>query len=99
MNKQEFIDTLSKELGSAKTDAAKILDTVLQCIAQSLEKDDALKFTGFGTFKGKNYPAREMKSIDGKMITVPAQRRVTLSAGKGLKDVVNARSKTLVKND
>ena len=50
MNKSEFIEKLSKELDTTKTEASKNFDSVIKCISQSMKDNDELKFIGFGTF-------------------------------------------------
>ena len=53
MNKTEFIEKLSEELGTTKTEASKNFDAVIKCITHVMKDNDELRFTGFGTFKAK----------------------------------------------
>jgi nucleoid DNA-binding protein len=90
MNKAEFIDMLSKELDTSKAVAGKNLDALLKCVTHAMKINDELRFTGFGTFKGKHTKAKEVRTPKGTMARVPAQRRISFSVGKEFKNVVNS---------
>jgi DNA-binding protein HU-beta len=89
MNKTEFIEKLSKELDTTKTEANKNFDAVIKCIAQAMKDNDELRFTGFGTFKAKQTEEKQVKTPSGIMATVPAQRRISFSVGSNFKSIVN----------
>jgi DNA-binding protein HU-beta len=91
MNKSEFIEKLSKELDTTKTEASKNFDSVIKCISQSMKDNDELKFIGFGTFKAKQTKAKEVKTPRGTIAKVLAQRRVSFSAGREFKAIVNGK--------
>ena len=89
MNKAEFIEKLSKELGTTKTEANKKFDSVIKCITQAMRDNDELRFTGFGTFKAKQTKATEVRTPKGIVAKVPAKRRVSFSVGSEFKSIVN----------
>lgn len=89
MNKNEFLDILSKDLGCTKTKANTTLNTVFKCIAYSLKDASELKFIGFGSFKTKDTEAKEVRTPRGTIAQVPARKRVTFSVGSEFKDIVN----------
>ena len=89
MNKTEFIEKLSEELDTTKTEASKNLKAVINCIAHAMKDNDELRFVGFGSFKAKNKEATEVRTPKGAMAKVPAQRRVSFSVGSELKSIVN----------
>jgi len=91
MNKTEFIEKLSKELDTTKTEASKNFDAVIKCIAHAMKDNDELRFTGFGTFKAKNKEATEVRTPKGTMAKVPAQRRVSFSVGSDFKATANGK--------
>ena len=91
MNKTEFIEKLSKELDTTKTEASKNFDAVIKCIAHAMKDNDELRFTGFGTFKAKNKEATEVRTPKGTMAKVPAQRRVSFSVGSEFKTIANGK--------
>lgn len=89
MNKTKFLEKLSEELGTTKTQASKNFETVIRCIANTMKDNDELRFVGFGSFKAKNKEATEIRTPKGTMVKVPAQRRVSFSVGTEFKDAVN----------
>ena len=89
MNKTEFIEKLSKELDTTKTEANKNFDAVIKCITQAMKDHDELRFTGFGSFKAKQTEAKEVKTPKGTIAKVPAQRRISFSVGSDFKAIVN----------
>ena len=89
MNKTEFIVKLSEELSTTKTEANKNFEAVIKCIAHAMKDNDELRFVGFGTFKAKNTPEKEVKTPKGIMAKVPAQRRISFSVGSEFKATVN----------
>jgi len=89
MNKTEFIEKLSKELGTTKTEASKKFDSIIKCIAQAMRDNDELRFIGFGTFKAKQTKTMEIKTPKGTMAKVPARRRISFSVGSEFKSIVN----------
>ena len=91
MNKTEFIEKLSKELGVTKTEVNKNFEAVIKCVAHAMKDNDELRFTVFGTFKAKNKEATEVRTPKGTMAKVPAQRRVSFSVGSEFKAIVNGK--------
>jgi len=89
MNKNEFIDVLSKELDCNKTKASSILNSVFKCLSHSLRDYQELRFIGFGSFKVKNTQEKEVKTPRGTVAKVPAQKRISFSAGSELKSIIN----------
>jgi DNA-binding protein HU-beta len=86
VNKKEFVELLSSELKSTKTEADKVLTTTLKSINEALKKHTELKFIGFGTFKVKSRAAREVRNPqDGKTIKVPKKNYVSFTPGSELK--------------
>ena len=89
MNKNEFLDILSKDLECTKTKANIVLNSVFKCIAQSLKDSSELRFIGFGSFKVKYTTAKEVRTPRGTIAEVPAQKRVSFSVGSEFKTIVN----------
>ena len=89
MNKNEFLDILSKDLECTKAKASTILNSVFKCIAHSLKDSNELRFIGFGSFKAKHTAAKEVKTPRGTIAKVPAQKRVSFSVGSEFKAIVN----------
>jgi DNA-binding protein HU-beta len=91
MNKSEFIKKLSEETGDTQIVASKNLEAIIKCIEHALKENDELRFVGFGTFKGRQVEAKEVKTPKGTMAVVPAQRRVSFSVGSEFKATVNGK--------
>ncbi len=54
-----------------------------------MKYNDKLRFIGFGSFKAKQTKVKEVKTPIGTIAKVPAQRRVSFSAGSKFKAIVN----------
>lgn len=90
MNKAEFVDWLAEELDSAKAEAERTLNTVLEGIQNVLADGDSLTFVGFGTFKVSERAARTGRNPrTGEEIQIAAAKVPAFKAGKALKDAVN----------
>ena len=82
---------LSKKLGISKIETTKTLNTILECIGDSLKTSDKLKFVRFGTFNIKKMKERTITTPVGIKVKVKAKKKIMFVAGKGLKDVVNSK--------
>jgi len=91
MNKNDLIAEVADTTGLTKADATKAVDGVLDIIATSLKKGDEVRLVGFGTFAVAKRAASEGRNPrTGEKINIPASKRPKFTAGKALKDVVNA---------
>ena len=90
MNKNEFIDRVADMADMSKSDAAKAVDAVFDCITDALRKGDDVRLVGFGTFSASKRAAREGRNPrTGETIQIAASIQPKFSAGKGLKDALN----------
>ena len=91
MNKNEFVNMLSRKANITKKDATVAVNAVLETITETLAKGESVAFVGFGSFNVKDRAAR-MSTIPGstRVIEVPAKKAVSFKAGKDLKTSVNA---------
>ena len=53
MNKGELVDVVAESTKLKKTEVAKVLDSVLDCVKGALKKDADVSLVGFGTWKKK----------------------------------------------
>lgn len=89
MNKQDFVDLISKEVGITKREAKESIDTLFSGITKALKKKKKVTFVGFGTFSSKRRKKRKGRNPQtGRTITIPAKRVPKFRAGKALKDAV-----------
>lgn len=90
MNKTELIDAVAEGADISKAAATRAVDTVLDSIASSLAKGDAVTLVGFGTFSVKDRAARTGRNPrTGEPIQIAAAKVPGFKAGKALKDAVN----------
>ena len=90
MNKGDLIDSIAKQTGSTKTDAASALDAMLDAITGSLKAGQRVSLPGFGSFDTKRREAREGRNpATGAKIQIKAKTVVKFNTGKGLGEAVN----------
>ena len=89
MNKQDVAAKIAKDTGITKTNAAAVIDSMIDGITKSLKKGDSVSFVGFGTFKVSNRKARTARNPQtGAAINIPKRRVPRFTAGKALKQAV-----------
>lgn len=89
MNKQDFIDKISKKAGITKREAKESIDVLFEEITKALKKGQKVTFVGFGTFSTRRRKARKGRNPKtGATIRIAAKRVPKFSAGKALKESV-----------
>lgn len=90
MNKIDLIVTIAEKMNITQRDAEKYLNTLLDVLTQTLEKEEKIKFVGFGTFEVRDRAARKgFNPHTGEEIVIPACKEPTFKPGKELKEIVN----------
>ncbi|WP_321935522.1 HU family DNA-binding protein [Paraburkholderia sp. J8-2] len=91
MNKTELVDAIAARTGSTKTAAAEHLDATMEIISKAMAGGDTVQLVGFGTFStGKRAERAGRNPATGEALKIPAAVTAKFSAGKALKDAVNA---------
>jgi len=73
-----------------KVETAAVLDGFLTTIAWALSNDKKVALRGFGTFKAKDRPSRQVKNPrTGETMLVEAHRAVVFKPSKELKNTLN----------
>ena len=91
MNKRELIDAVAEHGSMTKDDAGSAVDAVLDTIEKTLANGDDVRIAGFGNFSVQHRKASKGRNPQtGAEVDVPARNVPKFSAGKGLKDAVNA---------
>ena len=91
MNKTELISALAEKTGFARKDAEKAVSAFIETVTDALKAGDKVQLIGFGTFEVKERPAHIGRNpATGKDMEVPASKKPGFTAGKALKDTVNA---------
>ncbi|MCK4397069.1 HU family DNA-binding protein [candidate division WOR-3 bacterium] len=89
MNKQDFIDKISRKAGITKREAKESIDVLFEEITKALKKSQKVTFVGFGTFSTRRRKARKGRNPKtGATIKIAAKRVPKFSAGKALKESV-----------
>ena len=92
--KAEFLKAVSEKTSMTQTDLDKALGGILDQLKAILAKGESIAFLGFGKFEVSERAARDGRNPQtGETIKIPASKGVKFSAGKDLKEAVNAKKK------
>ncbi len=90
MNKADLINMVAEEVNMTKTQATETVNTVFECIGETLKDGTKVSLTGFGTFTLNNRKARMGRNPQtGAAIKIPAKNVVKFKPGKDLNSTVN----------
>ena len=91
MNKTELIAAIAADTNLTKADAARAFDSALEHLGGALAKGESVQLVGFGNFTVSNRAERSGRNPStGEPMTIKASKAVKFTAGKSLKDAVNA---------
>lgn len=91
MNKTELIAAIAADTNLSKADTGNVLDATLARLAAALTKGDVVQLAGFGNFSISDRAERSGRNPStGEPMTIKASKAVKFTAGKALKDAVNA---------
>lgn len=94
MNKSELISHVAGETGLTKAQAEQAINSVTGAVTQTLAAGESLTLVGFGTFSISERAARTGRNPQtGEALKIAAKKLPKFSAGKALKDAVNAPKK------
>ncbi|MHB1509404.1 MAG: HU family DNA-binding protein [Acidimicrobiales bacterium] len=92
MNKTELIGKISEGSELSRREAEVALDWMLYSISSAVKGGDAVRITGFGTFKPRPRSARMGRNPQtGAAVKIKASSGVSFTAGATLKSQLNAR--------
>lgn len=90
MNKSELTEAVANEADLSKAAAARVVDTVIDAITNTLKSGDQVAIAGFGTFLVRERSARTGRNPrTGEAMEIKASKVPSFKAGKALKDAVN----------
>jgi DNA-binding protein HU-beta len=90
MNNNDLAEAIAPGAGLSKSDARKVVDSVLAAIADAAAKGDEISLNGFGKFKVKESPAREGRNpATGAAMKIAASKKLTFAPAKAIKDKLN----------
>lgn len=91
MNKTELVKIVAEKSALTQSDVNKAFDAILEVITESLKNKEEVNLPGFGKFKVSKRAARKGRNPQtGAEINIAAATVPSFSAGKTLKDAVNA---------
>ena len=90
MTKADMIDVIYEEIGFSKRESAKITETMLEIIKETLERGENVKLSGFGSFNIQHKRARLGRNPQtGESITISARRVLSFKPSNVLRDELN----------
>jgi DNA-binding protein HU-beta len=90
MNKSDFIDAIASKADVPKTTAAKVVNSFIEVVGDTMNGGDSITLVGFGTFLVRDRQARSGRNPQtGEAMQIPAAKVPAFKAGKALKDKVN----------
>ncbi|MBX0310387.1 MAG: HU family DNA-binding protein [Sulfurihydrogenibium sp.] len=90
MTKFELISRTAEKAEITKATAEKVVNAVIETLAEALSKGERVAIPGLGVFSVKERKARKGRDLrTGKEITIPAKKAVVFTAAKSLKEAVN----------
>ena len=90
MTKADIIDAICEENGFSKRESAKITETMLDIIKETLENGENVKLSGFGSFNIQHKRARLGRNPQtGEPMTITPRRVLSFKASNVLRDKLN----------
>ena len=90
LTKADIIDAICEEIGFSKRESAKITETMLDIIKETLERGENVKLSGFGSFNIQHKRARLGRNPQtGETITISARRILSFRVSNVLRDKLN----------
>ena len=88
-NKQDLIAKVAETAELSKKQAALVVSTVFDTIAESLANGEKVQLIGFGSFEVRERAERKGRNPQtGEELVIPATKAPAFKAGKALKEVV-----------
>ncbi|HVB05707.1 MAG TPA: HU family DNA-binding protein [Acidimicrobiales bacterium] len=90
MNKAELVAKVAAEASVSAKEAEAVLDAFFGTVTTAAKGGDKVAWPGFGTFQGKNRPARDGRNpATGAAIKIPASTVMHFGASSTLKATLN----------
>lgn len=98
MNKLEMVAEIAKRTDNTQKDVEEVMNCFYGLVGECLAEGEKVQIMGFGTYKTSYTEGREGVNPRNQeeTITIPGGFRIYFSAGKNLKDTVNAKTKKKV---
>lgn len=90
MTKSDLVEAVSRSCEISKKDAEVVVNTFLESIIDSLQRDEGVELRGFGSFRIRDRGSRVGRNPrTGESVDVDAKRVPYFKVGKHLKEVIN----------
>lgn len=90
MTKADLIEAVATQCEISKKDAETTVNTFLECIIDSLNRDEGVELRGFGSFRIRQREARQGRNPrTGATVAVDAKKVPYFKVGKQLKEMIN----------
>lgn len=89
MNKQEIVARMARDCGISKSEANRVVDSLLDHVTRALKKGEKVMLVGFGTFD--TYRRRARPGVNPRTLApmkIPGRRVARFTAGKDLRKAV-----------
>jgi len=91
MTKADIIENIYEKVGISKKETAKVIHIIFDTIKETLEDEESVKVSGFGTFSVRRKRARRGRNPQtDEEITISARKVITFKASNVLKELVNS---------
>ncbi len=92
MNRTELISKVSEQSGLSRREAETALEHIEYAITSAVKAGDAVRITGFGSFKLSQRAARTGRNPQtGAAVKIKASKGIRFTAGATLKSELNSR--------
>ena len=89
MTKAELVARVAKDVALTKRQSAQVLHAIISSVQEALQQGHQVTLVGFGTFGVRSRAARKGRHPrTGQEMWLPADRKPTFKAGKGLRHAV-----------
>ena len=94
MTKKEIVRSVSEKLDITQLKAKDIVQSVLDCIAETLVEERRIELRNFGVFEVRKRAARKARNPKtGDEVMVKERYAVVFKAGKALEDTLQGKTK------
>lgn len=91
MNKTDLIAAIAEDANLSKAEAGRMLDSALANLTLALARGETVQLIGFGSFTVARRAERTGRNPStGEQMTIKASKAPKFTAGKALKEAVNA---------
>ena len=90
MTKSDLVEAVARKCELSKKDAEVVVNTFLECIIDSLNRDEGVELRGFGSFRCRQRGPRIGRNPrTGASVEVAPKKVPFFKVGKHLKEVIN----------